>query len=68
MTSDTAIEPLAANYSGVNANDVGTMANVLKITGALDMWKEGYTGKGIDIALIDTGVAPVDGLTTPARS
>jgi serine protease AprX len=31
-------------------------------TGAADMWSEGFTGSGIDIALIDTGIAPVDGL------
>ncbi len=27
--------------------------------GADELWAEGYTGKGVDIAMIDTGVAPV---------
>jgi serine protease AprX len=28
------------------------------------MWRYGYTGKGVGVALIDTGVAPVKGLTS----
>ena len=31
------------------------------------MATEGYDGTGIDIALIDTGVVPVDGLTYPGK-
>jgi Subtilase family len=27
------------------------------------MWQKGWTGKGVDVALIDSGVAPVPGLT-----
>src|SRR4051794_22369716 len=38
-----------------------TVAN--KVTGAADMWKAGYTGKGVDVAVIDSGVVPVDGLS-----
>mgnify|MGYP001817624514 CR=1 FL=1 len=33
------------------------------ITGAGEFWNDGYTGEGIDVALIDTGVVPVNGLT-----
>ena len=29
-----------------------------------DMWQAGYTGKGIDVALIDSGIAPVSGIDT----
>jgi serine protease AprX len=29
-----------------------------------DAWKAGYTGKGVDVALIDSGVARVPGLTS----
>ena len=32
------------------------------------MWDAGYTGKGVDVAVIDSGVVPVDGLKRPARS
>jgi serine protease AprX len=34
---------------------------------APSMWGAGYTGKGIDVALIDTGVAPVAGLNSPGK-
>ena len=30
-------------------------------------WNQGYTGKGVDVALIDSGVAPVAGLTKPGK-
>ena len=38
-----------------------------QITSADDFWKAGFDGTGIDIALIDTGVVPVDGLTYPGK-
>jgi len=31
---------------------------------AVDYWNAGFTGDGVDIALIDTGVAPVKGIST----
>ena len=31
-------------------------------TGAQEWWNAGYTGRGIDIAVIDSGVSPVPGL------
>ncbi len=34
---------------------------------AVDFWQAGYTGAGVDVALIDSGVVPVDGLTTPGK-
>jgi serine protease AprX len=36
-----------------------TLAN--KVTGASSMWDAGYTGKGVDVAVIDSGVVPVEG-------
>jgi subtilisin family serine protease len=44
----------------------GSMAATTRVVGADKYWKKGYTGQGVDVALIDTGVAPVDGLA-PAR-
>lgn len=38
-----------------------------QITGADEFWRSGYDGSGIDVALIDTGVVPVDGLTWPGK-
>ncbi len=35
--------------------------------GATDFWDAGFTGAGVDVAVIDTGVAPVEGLATPDK-
>ncbi len=32
------------------------------MTGAQQYWKAGWTGKGVDVAVIDSGVVPVPGL------
>lgn len=37
-------------------------ANVMRAKDAA--WNKGYTGRGVDIALIDSGVAPVTGMTS----
>jgi serine protease AprX len=44
------------------AADPYSMANMTAAIGAETWWNAGYTGKGVDVALIDTGVAPVAGL------
>jgi serine protease AprX len=31
------------------------------------MWDAGYTGRGVDVAVIDSGIAPVDGFSTPGK-
>ena len=45
----------------------GSMYRVVQRVGANYAWTQGYTGQGIDIALIDSGVVPVDGLTAPGK-
>jgi len=47
--------------------DTGSMLNTELRVGARTEWRAGYTGKGVDIALIDSGVAPVNGLTAPGK-
>jgi serine protease AprX len=42
-----------------------TLAN--QVTGAADMWDAGATGQGVDVAVIDSGVVPVDGLTAAGK-
>lgn len=44
------------------ATDVGSLYNTTLMTGAQAYWKAGFTGKGVDVAVIDSGVAPVAGL------
>ncbi len=48
-------------------SDPYSMQNVMAGDGAQAWWNGGYTGAGVDVALIDTGVAPVSGLNTPDK-
>jgi serine protease AprX len=40
----------------------GSMTNVTRLTGAQGAWRKGITGAGVDVAVIDTGTAPVASL------
>ena len=55
----------ATGYDAVA--DPGSMYSVVRATGAVDFWQAGYTGQGVDVAVIDSGVAPVDGLSSPGK-
>jgi serine protease AprX len=37
------------------------------VIGATASWDQGDSGQGIDVAVLDTGVTPVDGLDTPGK-
>jgi serine protease AprX len=45
-----------------SASDPYSMRNVTAGDGAQAWWNVGYTGKGVDVALIDTGASPVSAL------
>src|SRR5712692_7329431 len=47
--------------------DLGSPTNLASIINATPAYAAGLTGKGVDVALIDSGVAPVDGLTVPGK-
>ena len=51
----------------VPANDVNSMYWTTQYTGATAWWDAGYTGNGVDVAVIDSGVAPVPGLDAPGK-
>jgi serine protease AprX len=55
----------AAGYDP--ASDVNSMTLTTDYTGAQAWWAAGYTGKGVDVALIDSGVSPVEGLDAPGK-
>jgi serine protease AprX len=55
----------AATYDP--ATDVNSMASTAQYVGAASWWNAGYTGKGIDVAVIDSGVSPVDGLNETGK-
>ena len=40
------------------------MKEVRTAIGAETLWARGYTGQGVGVALVDTGVVPVSGLTS----
>jgi serine protease AprX len=44
------------------ALDQGSTYSLAKATGVQDAWARGYTGKGVTVAVIDSGIAPVPGL------
>ena len=47
--------------------DPYSMAAITKNLGAPAFWNAGYTGAGVDVAVIDTGVTPVEGLSGPDK-
>ena len=44
------------------ASDPGSLCTLTRVIGAQDAWARGYTGAGVGVALIDTGVTAVPGL------
>ncbi|MGA9160047.1 MAG: S8 family serine peptidase, partial [Actinomycetota bacterium] len=65
VSADTEMQPQDATYDP--ATDVNSMNALTRYTGAVDWWNTGYTGAGVDVAVIDTGVSPVEGLATPGK-
>jgi serine protease AprX len=59
-----ALQAGAAGLDAVAAVDTGSLDTITSIIHARESWAAGYTGKGVDVALIDTGVSPVPGLTS----
>ena len=49
------------------ALDSNSMFSVATTIGAPKWWDAGYTGNGVDVAVIDSGVSPVPGLDTPGK-
>ncbi len=56
---------LASGYDP--ASDINSMYGTTQYSGAVAWWNAGYTGAGVDIAVIDTGVSPVPGLDAPGK-
>jgi serine protease AprX len=60
-----ALQSTDVESQAAQAGSLYTIAN--QVTGASAMWDAGYTGKGVDVAVIDSGVVPVDGLVAPGQ-
>jgi serine protease AprX len=65
VTEDSSLRLQSAGLGPTGTN--GDMTNVAKLTGATAFWRQGYTGQGVDVALLDSGVLPVEGLMTPNK-
>jgi serine protease AprX len=62
ITPDTTIH-LLGTVDGMDPNRyAGSWTKVAKNTNLVDMWHNGWTGAGVDVALIDSGVSPVPGI------
>jgi serine protease AprX len=64
VTRDVALRPLHAidDYDAESAT--GSLYNTARQIGTKWYWNRGFTGSGVDVAVIDTGLSPVPGLTT----
>ena len=63
-TAQAAVVP-ALGYDP--ATEMGSLSAITQIVGAQDLWAKGYTGKGVGVALIDTGVTRVPGLNNAGQ-
>jgi serine protease AprX len=65
VTGNGPVALQAAAYTPTT--DAGSLYTTTLQTGAQAYWKAGFTGKGVDVAVIDTGIAPVPGLATAGK-
>jgi serine protease AprX len=65
VTVDRPVHLLSQEWRA--GTDDGSFLSVTKLSGARDLWRAGFTGTGVDVALIDSGVAPVPGLDGPGK-
>ncbi len=65
VSRNSELDPQTDTYDP--ATDANSMASTTQYSGAASWWTAGYTGAGVDVAVIDTGVSPVEGLATPGK-
>jgi hypothetical protein len=66
VTPNAAVSLLATTYDP--ATDVYSLYNDEVTTNIRGLWPKGWTGAGVDVVLIDSGVTPVAGLSGTGRS
>ena len=75
LSSDPAVAWLAPNrrvtLTHTSTEDLSTgptsMFHIAGTVRARQAWDAGLSGSGVDVAVIDSGVVPVDGLTAPGK-
>ena len=60
ITPNASLQLQGGAYSP--GSDVGSMHSTTRLIGANAYWAGGFTGSGVDVAIIDSGVSPVRGL------
>jgi serine protease AprX len=69
LVSATSLQPIGSDsvLRAAKTAPSGWMPLVNDAIGAMDFWDAGYTGAGVDVALIDSGIAPVQGVKLPGK-
>ncbi|MFQ5517632.1 MAG: S8 family serine peptidase, partial [Acidimicrobiia bacterium] len=73
VTPDGSLTLTGRHHSDDGENDdeelaAGSMTVVNdKVLKSTYFWKRGFTGEGVGVAIIDSGTAPVEGLTSPGK-
>jgi serine protease AprX len=60
VTPDGPVQLMSSSYSPTT--NPGSLYSIEQSLGVDQAWQDGYTGSGVGVALIDTGVTPVEGL------
>ena len=63
-------DTMGGNYEGTDYDPSvvpTSMYRAQRLAGGVNYWAAGFTGKGVGVALIDTGVTPVKGLDDPGK-
>jgi serine protease AprX len=67
VTEDAPVQLHDAETASVNGLPSSMYSITHEVIGASGMWDRGFTGRGVDVAVIDSGVVPVDGLRAPGK-
>jgi hypothetical protein len=67
VTEDAPVQLHDAETAAVNGLPSSMYSITHEVIGASAMWDRGFTGRGVDVAVIDSGVVPVDGLRSPGK-
>jgi serine protease AprX len=67
VTKDTTVGLADWHGGWMPSGDPNSLYSDASAIGARSAWNRGITGSGIDVALIDSGVAPEAGLNTPGK-
>jgi serine protease AprX len=72
VTMNAAVQLLDDSYGSgggwySSTSNANSMYGIATMDGAHTYWNAGYTGQGVGVAMIDSGVTPVDGLNAPGK-